>query len=105
MKKITTITPAGIKYLDDDGNLLFVDFEICYENFLADRRKRKGSQYMDEHAELYKGYKSVGFRHASIKQLWFFTDPPIEFEFQTEESFWEVVAGIKKAGYRTTDGD
>ena len=107
MKEITTITPNGIHYIDEEGNPQFLDFETCYQNFLMDMRKRMGVQYMGEHIEFYKTHKSVGFRHAFRKPLllWFYTVPPTEFEFPTEESFWEIVSWIKKAGYRTTDGE
>lgn len=104
LKQITAVTVTGIHYVDETGNPQFIDFEVCYQNFLADRRKRLGDTF-DE--EFYSRHKSVGFRRSLIRpqSLWFWSDPPTDFEFTSADSFWQVLAGIKKAGYRTTDGD
>ncbi len=105
MGQITSVTMTGINYVDDGGNPQFIDFETCYQNFLMDQRRRLGSQYMDAHKEFYDWYKSIGFRSAFTMRLWFYADPPVEFEIPTEDSFWQILMGIKKAGFRTTDGE
>lgn len=107
MNEITSVTEKGIHYLDDEGKSQFIDFEACYQKFLADTRKSMGARFTDKEEEFYKTWKSVGVRHALSKPqtLRFFTVPPIDFVFTAEDPFWQVLVGIKKAGYRTTDGD
>ncbi|GEM_PF-7127565 len=51
---------------------------------------------MDEDEERYKAWKRVAVRNAFEKHLAFYTKPPTEFEFSHEDSFWRVLAGIKK---------
>lgn len=103
MQEITNISPDGIHYVDEAGTPQFLDFETCYQNFL----KSFDSQYMDEHKEFYKTWKSVGIRYSFGKPptIRFYTVPPTVFEFPTREQLGEVDYRIKKAGWRTSDGE
>jgi hypothetical protein len=107
MKEITNITPNGIHYIDDEGNPQFLDFETCYQNFLMDEQKRMGSPYIEERKEFYKKRKTVGTRYifGSPPSIEFYTVPPTIFEFPTPENLGEVDYMIKKAGWRTRDGE
>jgi hypothetical protein len=107
MKTITSMAPTGIHYIDEESTPQFVDFERCYQNYVMDLRIRMGPRFTAHEEEFYKRHKSVGFRHAMTtpQTIWFYADSPVEFVFETKDSFWEVIVWIKKAGYRTTDGD
>ncbi|MCA0455546.1 MAG: hypothetical protein LCI00_16345 [Chloroflexi bacterium] len=104
MKAITDITSQGIHYIDDENNPQFIDFEICYQKFLTDMGKDINT---DDDSEFYKKWKSVGVRYAfgNPPSIVFFTVPSVELKFPIKDNYWEVLAGIKKAGYRTTDGE
>lgn len=107
MKEITNITPDGIHYMDEEGNSQFIDFATCHQNYVMSLQKSMRSRFTDERKEFYKTWKSVGVRHpfGIPPTIWFYSEPPVKFEFPTQESCWKVLGGIKKAGWRTTDGD
>jgi hypothetical protein len=104
MKKIMTITSKTIHYLDDEGNSQFIEFETCHQNNIRDVEQRMGDVF---NKEFWQKAKYVGrrFAHKDPPSLVFYTIPPIEFEFPTREHFSMVLSGIKKAGWRTNNGE
>jgi spore coat polysaccharide biosynthesis predicted glycosyltransferase SpsG len=107
MNEITNITPDGIAYIDEEGNQQFIDFDSCHRNNLKDIEKSLGSIYADEEKEFWESAKYVGVRYAlsDPPAVVFYTIPPIKFEFPTRESLSEVLVKVKKAGWRTNDGE
>lgn len=76
-------------------------------NYLMDIKKRLGSQYTDEKKEFWENAKYVGIRFAlsDPPAIEFYTVPRIHFVFSTRDSLYEVLVAIKKAGWRTNDGE
>lgn len=105
MKEIIEITSNGIGYVDEDGNAHFVDFEICYRNFLKNRQKQMEPRYDDELKRLDREWKSVGYRRISGPYIEFFTIPPTRFDFSSVGKFSEIAHKVRKAGWATIDGD
>ena len=107
MKEITNITSDGINYVDEEGNQQFIDFQSCHQNNLMDREKRLGGKYTDEEREFWQRAKYVGVRFAlsDPPTIEFYTVSRIRFEFPTKDRLYEVLVGIKKAGWRTNDGE
>ena len=107
MKEIVEVTLNGINYLDEEGNQKFIDFESCHQNNLMDIKKRLDSQYIDEKKEFWEKAKYVGVRFAlsDPPAIEFYTVPRIHFVFSTRVSLYEVLVAIKKAGWRTNDGE
>lgn len=107
LKEITKITTDGIHYVDEAGNQQFIDFETCYQNNLMEIQKREGSNYTDEEKEFWQEMKYVGVRFALTDPpaVWFYTVPLTKFEFSTIDALSEVLVGVKKAGWRTRDGE
>ena len=107
MKEITNVTSDGVTYIDEEGNQQFIDFESCHQNNLRAKEQRMGSNYTDEEKEFWQKAKYVGVRFAlsDPPAIEFYTVPRIHFEFPTRESLTEVLMGIKKAGWRTNDGE
>ena len=107
MNEIVTITPKGIHYLDDEGKLQFIDFEGCHRNNLKRIEERLGSIYTDEDRAFWQRAKYVGVRYAlsDPPAVEFYTVPQTRFEFPTRDSLSEVLVAVKKAGWRTNDGE
>jgi hypothetical protein len=107
MKIITDVTPEGVTYLDDKNNQQFIDFERCHQNNLRRVEKSLGSRYTDEEKAFWENAKYVAVRYAlsDPPALVFYTVPPIEFEFPTRERLSDVLVRIKKASWRTNDGE
>lgn len=107
MKEITSITSDGISYSDDEGNLQYIDFKSCHQNFLIDEEKTWGSDYTEDRKEFYQASKYVGIRltFRVPPAIEFYTVPRTNLEFPTRERLYEVAYKIKKAGWRTRDGE
>jgi len=107
MNQITNITPDGIHYIDEAGNQQFIAFETCYQNNLAEVEKRWGSDYTDENKAFWQKSKYVGVRFAlsDPPSVMFYTEPLTEFEFSAREELDKVLMAVKKAGWRTNDGE
>ena len=103
MKEITNITPNSIHYIDEENNTQLIDFESCHQNYV----KRMGSRYTDERKEFYQASKYVGVRYAfsDPPAIVFYTVQPTTFEFPTRERLGEIAYRVKKAGWRTNDGE
>jgi hypothetical protein len=106
-KDITSITPQGVTYIDAAGQQQFIDFKTCHKNQMAWMERTSGAEYTDERSEFYQQAKYVGRRYAlsDPPALEFYTIPRIMFEFPTRDDLSDVLVQIKKAGWRTNDGD
>lgn len=118
--QICEIRPDGIEYVDDDGQLQYIDFATCHENYMkhftsSDYRERMKTlnkltdDEIDEHVERVRAVKMVGARNILGRPvrdgpyIEFYTQPPVRFDFQTEDSYYEVLINIHKLGLRTED--
>jgi hypothetical protein len=104
MSEIVTITPKGVHYFDDEGNLQFIDFETCLQNYMM---RWERPDITDETRAFWRERKYVGLR-VTFRQppaIEFYTEPRIYFEFPTADDVWKVASMIKKAGWRTNDGE
>ena len=115
-KQIKDITPEGITYLDDNGNEQFIDFAVCYANFVKEVTSpehweiiKKSNNYTDEAWDNYRQgierWKRVGQRDfvAHPPYIEFLSDPIIRFEFETMDEFYQVEGRVRKLGWRTMD--
>lgn len=106
MKEITGISSEGIIYIDENDNEQFIDFAICSKNYVMNWADSVGFEDNEAQEEFSKRHKYVGFRVTfTSPAIVFYTNPRIRFEFPTVEKFYEVAYAIKKAGWRTNDGD
>ena len=107
MKEITTITPDGVNYIDEEGNPQFIDFESCSQNYVKQMEKGRESSFTEEDRSFWQRGKFVGRRHtwSEPPNIAFYTEPRIYFEFPTRDDVWKVASLIKTAGWRTTDGE
>ena len=107
MKEITHITPDGVHYVDDAGNPQFIDFATCSQNYVMSMAKSRGSSFTDEDRAFWQRGKFVARRHtwSEPPNIVFYTEPPIYFEFPTRDDVWKVASQIKRAGWRTNDGE
>jgi hypothetical protein len=104
MKEITSVTPTGIHYIDEEGNSQFIDFETCLQNYMM---RWERPDITDEDRAFWQEAKYVGVRLSfrEPRLIEFYTEPRIYFEFPTKDDFYEVLSMIKKAGWRTNDGE
>ena len=107
MREITKITPDGVHYIDDEDNSQFIDFATCQQNNIMNLKKSMGSRWTEKDEDFYQRAKYVGVRYAlsDPPHLAFYTKQLIMFEFPTRESLGKVLYGVKKAGWRTNDGE
>ncbi|MBX3081601.1 MAG: hypothetical protein KF716_08175 [Anaerolineae bacterium] len=104
MNNIQNVSGIGIEYVDDEGNLKFIDFHACYRSYLK-------MHYGDEFTEMdlpefeRTSYKCVGQRDlfTNPPYIELFTDPPTRFEFSSKDGFYELQRQIHKARWRTMD--
>ena len=47
-KQITKISVEGITYTEDDGSEGFIDFEVCYQNYLNERLSAESLKSLQE---------------------------------------------------------
>jgi hypothetical protein len=50
-------------------------------------------------------YVGVRYTFEEPPSIQFYTEPPTRFEFATLESLYEIAYKVKKAGWRTNDGE
>ena len=119
-KQIQRMVAQGLWYIDDDGTEQFIDFAICYENYVQvaltpekleamKRASNKSDTEWAEHFERIKRLKYVGDRNiltapwADGPYIEFYTKPPIRFKFATVEQYQRVRNYIERTGWRTGD--
>jgi hypothetical protein len=97
-KQIIAITHDGLSFLDNHGNEQWIDFAECYQNYLRESL-----------APPVERWKQVGVRNiltppwADGPFIEFHTDPPIRFQFETEEDFYKARKTIEAGGWSTMD--
>ena len=118
--QIRDITADGLVYLDENGDTVFIDFSVCYENYMRrfmnpqslDRIKEVNhldDEGMKKLIERRKDWKEVASRNvltppwADGPYIEFHAEPPIRFEFTTKDEFWKVRSTIEQFGWKTFD--
>lgn len=111
MKKITSITTEGIRYIDEADEEKFIDFEECNRNWI---QYRKRTEKLDDEklSNIKRIDKSVGQRDICANTIFieFFTRPFTRFEFNdfndsldSKEAFINLQNDITSVGWRTLD--
>ena len=127
--QIREISAKGITYIDDDGSEGFIDFEVCYQNFLKPRLSQEAyNQHKainpvnhfktyDEYVDWNMSLKQIGRRNVDGNKnglltsdpksgnpyFVFFTEPPIAIECDTQNEYWRVRRGFQQYGWYTQD--
>src|SRR5262245_35766050 len=122
-EQIQNITADGFTYLDEDGNKKFIDFSLCYENYLKEttspeyiarmKELNPQSQWDDDGVKKYierrTKWRGIGERNVLAKPwadgpyIEFYTQPRIRFDFATEDEYRKVRYAIEQFGWRTFD--
>jgi hypothetical protein len=122
-KQIRAIKAEGLVYQTESGEEDFIDFSVCYANYIRKMTSPEGIERMKElnpqsqwDAEVVKRYiekvtrrKEVGRRNV-LSALWadgpyieFHTEPPIRFDFATANDYAKVRHALEQFGWRTMD--
>jgi hypothetical protein len=119
--QVNEIRQDGITYLDDAGQEQFIDFEACYQDYLAGRLSPKAIQDfqqmnriadedMPAHIERIKKWREVGKRNVlgddierRLPYIVFYTSPRIRIEFDHREKYDEVIYLLRKSNWHTFD--
>ena len=77
MKQIKNVSAKGIEYLNESGNSQFIDFKICYNNWLAKEGIKLGESPDDvERArQIEQKWKCVGQRDLYAKPAYIELSP------------------------------
>lgn len=119
-ERIKQVTVDGLTYVNDAGEEAFIDFALCFQNWLEPQltpealKKFKELNYMtDEQVENFVarmrnetvvgGRDIGGYPEGKLPRITFYATPSIAFEFPTTDEFHRVRYWIKKAGWRTYD--
>jgi hypothetical protein len=114
--QIREVTPQGIRYLDENNIEQFIDFAQCYADYEAAHLKPEHwivvkewnhwtDNDWDQYVERVKEWKEVGARNIAAKKPYivFYSQPHIEFEFETLEEWQKTVVLMQQVGYVTYD--
>ncbi len=123
-KLIQNITESRLTYLDENGEENFIDFALCYKNYLkrylspenlAEIKNNKTDEELEKYIERRKAWREIAVRNilgarvesqawrSSVPYIEFYTDPPTLFEFTEQEDFQKIRWAIEKAGWKTFD--
>ena len=119
-KQIRKIAAEGLHYLDDNGTEQFIDFLVCYQNFVrrnttpeALKNVKEWNHMNDDSLKEYvkrlsewrvvAGRNFDGSPDASNPYIEFYTEPPTRVQFNTQYEVYQVIHLLKNAGWRTTD--
>lgn len=100
---VQSVDNWGIEYTDDNGNVQFIDFNVCYGNYLERHyRTRSTNDDIDFEGRV---RKCIGQRdlYSNPPYIELFTNPPTRFEFPLKEGFYELRRKIDRANWRTID--
>jgi hypothetical protein len=110
-KQVKEIRHDGIVYLDDNGVEQFIDFEQCYQNYLARRlspeaiesfklHNNKTDADVPKHIERTKAWKEVARRNVigldfvngirGLPYFDFYTMPSVRIEIENEDQWQEM---------------
>lgn len=110
MRTIKSVTREELQYVDDKGDIQFINFILCNQNWIANQLA-SGSE-VDELDEMYVGWRNVCAKPPCII---FSTERDgngqnvkLEFDYSSEcnvvdERFWMLLDQLKKVGWRTVD--
>ena len=118
-EQIRSVTTQGVIYVDD-GVEKFIDFQQCYDNyvkeFLSPERwaihkelNNKTDKDWNEYVERIKRWKEIGLRNVLIPPwadgpfIEFHTEPPLRFQFTSQEKYGEVAEAIRDTEWQTFD--
>ena len=119
-ERIKEIRADGLVYVDDSGAENFIDFSQCYERYVEEETSPhrwemfKEANYSPdadfvEYISRIRNSKQVGRRQimgppwADGPYIEFYTNPPVRFDFQSEELYRQVRDAIRKLGWQTFD--
>ena len=101
----------GIVYVDNEGNEQFIDFEVCYQNYL---KRRLSPQEIESYKELnnktdsdvpayidgLKKWRRIADRNIlgdgigngeyGSPYFEFYTQPRVRIEFENQDKLWEM---------------
>jgi hypothetical protein len=119
-KQIREVTSDGIRYVDDQGEERFIDFAVCYQNYV---KKRTSPEYWethkqvnnltdadwDRHVERVMKWKEIG-RSQPLEPPWsdgpfveFHTEPSTRFQCETIDEYVNLLSSIEKTRWKTFD--
>src|SRR5438874_12217961 len=123
--QIQAISAEGLRYLDENGVEQFIDFSVCFENYVkwsiepsqleeVKKLNRMDDRQLEKYIEELREWKQVAYRGedgfpwatqpCEGSCIEFHTIPPTRFEFETEdELFYEVYVKIRRLGWQTLD--
>jgi hypothetical protein len=107
VKQLKSVSGEGIHYIDEDGNLQFIDFKVCNQNWMKHQGVAPdGGDEWDR--------KCVGWRDYSLTPpcIYFCTEPGTRFEFNPDYSqghrdveygFYELMRLVRRARWWVVD--
>ncbi|MEO0563780.1 MAG: hypothetical protein AAF125_16870 [Chloroflexota bacterium] len=126
--QIRQIDDEGLTYIAETGEEQRIDFQVCYENYLAPKLTNEAYEGFkkinasrkdtyDDYVERVRGWREIARRNifgdgisrdgvafdGGLPWILFHTIPPKLFTFTDKESFRDVLARISQAGWHTWD--
>ena len=110
-QQVKEVRQDGIVYFDDVGNEHFIDFELCYQNYLEERLSpesiesyktlnKKTDDDVPEHIERVKKWRAIADRNVlgddfmsganNPPYFEFYTKPRIRIEFENKDLLWSM---------------
>lgn len=114
--RIQQISHEGVSYVDDLGQVQFIEFEACYQNAINQWLTREHPELIGNSnnlgedppdVQIRKNCKAVGVRNATGRPypyIEFYSSPSIRFYFKTYQEFRKIADSIINAGWQTLDG-
>src|SRR5262245_5760872 len=99
---LQSLDSTGMFYVDDQGNLLYIDFNICRANWIR-QLNWPIKQMIPENADW--DLNCVGRRNviATPPYIELLTDPPTRFEFGHPDDYGDLRSQLDQAGCTTFD--
>jgi hypothetical protein len=94
---IIHVGEAGLEYVDEYGDMRFVDFEVCSQN------AAQYIQYATTPQVVARRRAARGWPGSSVLYIEFFTRPLIQFAFETEHDFLLLCWRLDQVGWKTLD--
>jgi hypothetical protein len=116
-KRIQEITAEGLVYLNDSGGEEFIDFSACFAKhykyvtspeYIAGMKElnpqfRWDEEGVKEYIQECTEWREVGQRNIDGLYVVFYTDPPIQFDLETKDEFYQVTGTLRRLGWKTFD--
>ena len=110
--RIQRVTKEGLFYLDDEGREKFISFALCHLNYVmefVDRSQHLSRERRQEEIKWRRTLKcvgdksSIGSPFSELPCMQFYTNPPILFEFVTEDEFQVFQRSLREYGWSAYD--